>query len=66
LEVQPAASIPVRAKLAGATVIEINPEPTLLSSHADVFLQGKAAEIFPGLVNLVWNKGGNVMLGAAI
>lgn len=57
LEVQPAASIPVRAKCAGATIIEINPEPTSLSSHADVFLQGKAAEILPAFVNMVWNNG---------
>jgi NAD-dependent deacetylase len=54
LEVQPAASIPFRAKWGGALVIEINPEPTDLSGEADVFLQGKAAEIVPALIEQVW------------
>jgi NAD-dependent deacetylase len=54
LEVQPAASIPYRAKWGKAIVIEINPEPTYLSSEADVFLKGKAAELLPTLVAHVW------------
>ena len=54
LEVQPAGSIPVRAKRTGATIIEINPEQTSLSEHADLFLKGKAAEFFPALVDSVW------------
>lgn len=54
LEVQPAASIPYRAKRAGALVIEINPEPTHLSDAADAFLQGKAAQVLPGLLQQVW------------
>lgn len=56
LEVQPAGAIPYRAKWAKATVIEINPEPTGLSFHADAFLQGKAAEILPDLVETVWGS----------
>ncbi|MBI5474947.1 MAG: NAD-dependent deacylase [Ignavibacteriae bacterium] len=48
--VYPAASLPQTAKLAGAYVIEINPEPTSLSSHADVFLQGKSGEILPAIL----------------
>lgn len=54
LEVQPAASLPFRARRQGALVIEINPEPTALSAEADVFLQGTAAEILPRLVEQVW------------
>jgi NAD-dependent deacetylase len=56
LEVQPAASIPVRAKWNGATIIEINPEATALSYQADVFLRGKAAEVLPQLVQSVWES----------
>lgn len=47
--VQPAASLPIHAARAGAKLIEINPERTPLSSEADLFLQGKAGEIFPEL-----------------
>jgi NAD-dependent deacetylase len=59
LEVQPAASIPVRAKRAGATVIEINPEPTPLSDYADIFVQGTAADAMPPLLELFWGKMGD-------
>jgi NAD-dependent deacetylase len=45
--VQPAASLPLTAARAGAKVIEINVEPTPLTSLADVFLPGKAGEILP-------------------
>lgn len=49
--VQPAASIPIIAKRAGATIIEINPERTHLSSDiSDIFLQGKAGIIMPDLI----------------
>lgn len=52
--VEPAASIPLVAKRAGVAIIEINPEPTgLTNSIADYFLQGKAGEILPRLVELV-------------
>lgn len=54
LEVQPAASIPFRAKWAKAVVIEINPEPTQLSFEVDVIVQGKAAETLPPLIEHVW------------
>jgi len=45
--VQPAASLPFRAAEAGAKIIEINPDPTPLTSSADVSLAGKAGEILP-------------------
>ena len=47
---QPAASIPLMAKQAGALIVEINPEETPLTDFAtDVFLQGKSGEILPAL-----------------
>ena len=52
LEVQPAASIPYRAKWGKAIVIEINPEPTEFSFEADLFVQGKVAEELPRLLSL--------------
>jgi len=54
LEVQPAASIPYRAKWGKAIVIEINPEPTHFSFEADLFVQGKAAEELPRILDQVW------------
>ncbi|MCX6577223.1 MAG: NAD-dependent deacylase [Candidatus Aminicenantes bacterium] len=45
--VQPAASLPLYASDAGAKIIEINPDPTPLTSYANLFLQGKAGEILP-------------------
>ena len=45
--VQPAASLPFSAADAGAKIIEINPEPTPLSSHADFSFRGRSGEILP-------------------
>jgi NAD-dependent deacetylase len=45
--VYPAASIPEIARAAGAYVVEVNPEPTPLSSMCDEVLSGKAGEILP-------------------
>jgi NAD-dependent protein deacetylase/lipoamidase len=45
--VQPAASLPLYASEAGAKIIEINTDPTPLTSSADYFFQGKAGEILP-------------------
>jgi NAD-dependent deacetylase len=56
LEVQPAASIPFRAKSERAVVVEINPEPTHLSNEADLFIQGNAAEALPAFLELVWDR----------
>ncbi len=52
--VYPASSIPHIAKSRGARVIEINLEETVLTSTiTDVYLQGKAGETLPGLVEQV-------------
>lgn len=48
--VQPAASIPVHAKKAGALVVQVNPHPTPLDATCDVNLRGAAAAILPQLV----------------
>ena len=47
--VYPAASLPGYAKNAGATIIEINPEKSALTSLADYFLQGPTGELLPKL-----------------
>jgi len=54
--VQPAASLAFAAHNRGAVVIEINAEPTPLTSKADYILEGKSGEILPGLVEAVWGK----------
>lgn len=51
--VEPAASLLWRAKSRGTFLVEINPEPTLISAIADVMLQGTAAEVTPALVAAV-------------
>ena len=56
--VQPAASLPVVAKQHGATLIEINPVPSMLSSEMDIFLQGPSGEILPALLESVRSLNG--------
>ena len=51
--VYPAAQLPLIAKQAGATVIDVNPEPGPISWIADLFLQGKSGEILPALARAV-------------
>lgn len=45
--VQPAASLPFTAAEANAKIVEINPDPTPLTSYADFSFRGKAGEILP-------------------
>ena len=53
-EVAPANTIPETAKRVGATIIEVNVEPTVLTQYlTDVFLQGKASEVVGKLVKEV-------------
>ena len=52
--VQPAASLAFAARNRGAVVVEINAEPTPLTSKADYFLQGKSGEILPELLKQTW------------
>lgn len=49
--VPPAAYLPVAAKQHGATIIEVNPEPSLYTAEiTDIFLQEKAGVIMPQLI----------------
>jgi len=53
-QVAPASTIPGFAKRAGATVIEVNLEPSMLTASAtDIFLQGPAGELMPALVEKI-------------
>lgn len=47
--VQPAASLPLAAKKAGASIIEINPESTPLTPYVDYSFRGKAGEVLPAI-----------------
>lgn len=47
--VQPAARLPVWAKGAGATVVEVNPHPTPLSDAADYSIRAGASQFFGAL-----------------
>ena len=48
--VQPAASLPLMAKEHGASLVEINPQETPLSPHADQCIRGTAAGVLTSLV----------------
>ena len=49
--VQPAASLPIEAIQAGAVTVEINPQPTPLTSHVEYALTGGAGSILPALLD---------------
>ncbi|MYC38787.1 MAG: hypothetical protein F4X66_18040 [Chloroflexi bacterium] len=49
--VNPAARMPLVAQERGATLIEVNPEPTSLTPWCDVVLTGPADDILPRLLN---------------
>jgi NAD-dependent deacetylase len=51
--VEPAASLPFLAKANGSYVVEINPEETPLSHHADECLRGKTEKLLPALVIII-------------
>jgi NAD-dependent deacetylase len=53
-EVYPAAALPDYAKSAGATIVEINPNPTPLSDAADYVLRAPAGAVIPALVAAAW------------
>ncbi len=52
--VQPAASLAHTARQQGAIIIEVNLDPTPLTSQVDFALHGKSGEILPRLVEAVW------------
>jgi NAD-dependent deacetylase len=53
--VHPAASLPIVAKEAGAFVVEINKESTVISHRVDESILGPSGEILPELVKAVWD-----------
>jgi NAD-dependent deacetylase len=48
--VYPAAALPLQAIHSGAVVIDVNPEPSALSSQATIYLRGRGGDILPQLV----------------
>jgi NAD-dependent deacetylase len=54
--VQPAASLAHAARNRGAVVVEINAEPTPLTSKVSYYIEGKSGEILPELVKAVWGN----------
>jgi NAD-dependent deacetylase len=54
--VYPAAELPFTALRGGATVIEINPQPTPLSRYVAYTLQGAAGKVLPALLKAVWDS----------
>jgi len=54
--VYPAASLPEMALKKGVRVIEVNMHPSSISGAADVFLQGRAKELLPALLERVREK----------
>lgn len=53
-EVYPAAALPHAARDAGACVVEINPQPTPLSSRADAVIRAAAGLALPALLRAAW------------
>ena len=54
--VKPAAQLPLIAKERGATLIEINPEETALTSSCDLVLRGPSGELLPLLTQIVLDQ----------
>jgi NAD-dependent deacetylase len=55
--VSPAADLPVYAKRFGATIIEVNPEQSALTPHADIWLQGASGDLLPRLLTSLKENG---------
>ncbi len=56
--VHPAASLPLVAKRAGATLVEINPEETPLTPLADFYVPARSGEMMPELIALLEQRTG--------
>lgn len=57
-QVYPAAGLPHAARIRGATIVEINLQPTELTSAAQFAFYGKSGEILPRLVELAKEETG--------
>lgn len=49
--VYPAAGLPAVARTTGATIIEVNTQPSELTEMMDIFIEGAAGEVLPRLVS---------------
>ena len=56
--VYPAAELPIVARNAGAYVMEINIEKTLISTQIDITILGKTGIVLPRLTELIMAKEG--------
>jgi NAD-dependent deacetylase len=54
--VHPAASLPLTARHQGAWLVEINPEETVLTPSADLFIRGASGEILPAILEHITNE----------
>ncbi len=54
-EVHPAAALPALARARGATLAEVNPNPTPLSDRVDYALRGPSGIVLPALVAATWS-----------
>ncbi len=52
--VQPASSLAFEAQRRGAVVVEVNPDETPLTGHAEYALRGSAGEVLPALVRAAY------------
>jgi NAD-dependent deacetylase len=60
-EVQPAASLPGVAQSSGATIIEINIEPTSFTGYTSTyFIKGKAGEVLPKITDIIKTESANL------
>ncbi|MGH8016358.1 MAG: Sir2 family NAD-dependent protein deacetylase, partial [Candidatus Zixiibacteriota bacterium] len=60
--VHPAATLPMVARNNGATVVEVNVEPTSLTELADFHFCGKSGELLPRLVTEIRRKRGSAVI----
>lgn len=51
--VHPAAAMPLIAKQNGATLIEINPQPSEITRHVDLFIPAASGEALPQIITLL-------------
>jgi len=56
LVVSPANMLPVYAKQNGATIVEVNPEETLMSKSMDLSIRSTSAKALPELLSIVSNE----------
>ncbi len=56
LVVSPANTLPIYAKQNGATLIEVNPEKTMMSNDMDLSIQDTSATILPKILSVLKNE----------